>query len=239
MTDKKSFAGKGHRSAAISGAKRVNTEKAQEVENAKAVERTIHFSDAVVAIAITLLTLELRLPEGLALGEVSGYLLDTLSGLFAFLVSFWVIASSWISHHRIFNRIGAHDSALLTINFVFLMWVVLLPFSTSMVMEYGDSRLIWDVYVSHLLLIGLSLSWLWRYASKDGRLIEPNADLDTLRRYGIRGMRVWGERAVLLLSIVISFFSVDYAQWFLLFLLPLPALAGSLPRRSAGKIRQL
>jgi uncharacterized membrane protein len=214
----------------------VSTENPQGVESGTAVERTVHFSDAVVAIAITLLTLELRLPEGLAPGEVPGHLLDTLSGLFAFLISFWVIASYWISHHRIFNRIGAHDGALLRINFVFLMWVVLLPFSTSMVMEYGDSRLIWDVYVSHLLLIGLSLSWLWRYASKDGRLIEPNADLDTLRRYGTQGTQVWGERAVLLLSIVISFFSVDYAQWFLLVLLPLPALAGSLRRRSAGRI---
>ena len=214
----------------------MNTKNPQAVESGSAVERTVHFSDAVVAIAITLLTLELRLPEGLAPGEVPGHLLDTLSGLFTFLVSFWVIASYWISHHRIFNRIGAHDGALLGINFVFLMWVVLLPFSTSMVMEYGDSRLIWDVYVSHLLLIGLSLSWLWRYASKDGRLIGPDADLDTPRRYGIQ---IWIISAVLLLSIVISFFSVDYAQWFLLLLLPLPALAGSLRRRSAGRIRQL
>jgi uncharacterized membrane protein len=212
----------------------VNTEKAQEVEDANAVERTVHFSDAVVAIAITLLTLELRLPEGLAPGEVAGHLLDTLSGHFAFLVSFWVIASYWISHHRIFNRIGAHDGALLRINFVFLMWVVLLPFSTSMVVEYGGSRLIWDVYVSHLLLISITLSWLWRYASKDGRLIKPNADLDTLRRFGVEGMQVWGERTVLVLTIVISFFSVDYAQWFLLLLLPLSALEGPLRRRLAG-----
>jgi uncharacterized membrane protein len=212
----------------------VNTENPQEVERANEVQRTVHFSDAVVAIAITLLTLELRLPEGLAPGEVPGHLLDTLPRVFAFLVSFWIIASYWISHHRIFNRIGAHDGALLRINFVFLMWVVLLPFSTSMVMRYGGSQLIWDVYVSHLLLISLSLSWLWRYASKDERLIKPNADLDTLRRFGVRGMQVWGERTVLVLSIVIAFFSVDYAQWFLLLLLPLSALEGPLRRRLAG-----
>ncbi len=212
---------------------------AEEVESGNAVERTVHFSDAVVAIAITLLTLELRLPEGLAPGEVAGHLLDdTLSGLVAFLISYWVIASYWIAHHRIFNRIGAHDGALLTINFVFLMWVVLVPFSTSMVMEYGDSRLVWDVYVSHLLLISLTLSWLWRYASKDGRLTEPNADLDTLRRYGIQGIQVWGIRTLFVLSIVISFFSVDYAQWFLLLLIPLPALEGPLRRWLAGKFRR-
>jgi uncharacterized membrane protein len=213
----------------------VNTENAQEVESGNAVERMVHFSDAVVAIAITLLTLELRLPEDLVSGEVPGHLLDTLSGLFAFLVSFWVIASYWITHHRIFNRIGAHDGALLNINFVFLMWVVLVPFSTSMVMEYGDSQLVWDVYVSHLLLTSLTLSCLWRYASKDKRLIEPNADLDTLRRYGVQA---WGIRAMFLLSIVISFFSVDYAQWFLLLLLPLPTLVGPLRRQLAGRIRR-
>ncbi len=217
----------------------MNTKNPQEVESGNAVERTVHFSDAVVAIAITLLTLELRLPEGLAPGEVAGHLLDTLSGLVAFLVSFWVIASYWIAHHRIFNRIGAHDGALLTINFVFLMWVVLVPFSTSMVSEYGDSRLVWDLYVSHLILISLTLSVLWRYASKDERLTEPNADLDALRRYGIQGIQVWGIRAVFVLSIIISFFSVDYAQWFLLLLLPLPALEGPLRRWLAGKIRRL
>jgi uncharacterized membrane protein len=213
----------------------VNTDKAQVVERGNAVERTVHFSDAVVAIAITLLTLELRLPEGLAPGEVPEHLLDTLPGLVAFLVSFWVIASYWIAHHRTFNRIGAHDGALLNINFVFLMWVVLVPFSTSMVMEYGDSRLVWDIYVSHLLLTGITLLWLWRYASKDERLIEPNDDLDAPRRHGTH---VWGISAVFLLSIVISFFSVDYAQWFLLLLLPLPALEGLLRRRLAGRIRR-
>ena len=212
----------------------MNTKNPQAVESGSAVERTVHFSDAVVAIAITLLTLELRLPEGLAPGEVPGHLLDTLSGLFTFLVSFWVIASYWISHHRIFNRIGAHDGALLGINFVFLMWVVLLPFSTSMVMEYGGSRLVWDVYVSHLLLTSLTLSWLWRYASKDERLIEPNADFDMPRRCG--SVQAWSIRAMFLLSIVISFFSVDYAQWFLLFVLPLPTLVGPLRRQLAGRI---
>jgi uncharacterized membrane protein len=217
----------------------VNAKNPQEVESGNAVERTVHFSDAVVAIAITLLTLELRLPEGLAPGEVAGHLLDALSGLFAFLVSFWVIASYWIAHHRIFNRVDAHDGTLLTINFVFLMWVVLVPFSTSMVMEYGDSRLVWDVYASHLLLTGLTLSWLWHYASKHGCLIEPNADLDAIRRYGIQGVQVWGVRAVFVLSIVMSFFNVDYAQWSLLLLLPLPALGGTWWRLSAGRIRRL
>ena len=212
----------------------MNRENPQEVESGTAVERTVHFSDAVVAIAITLFTLELRLPEGLAPGEVPGHLLDTLSGLFAFLVSFWVIASYWVAHHRIFNRIGAHDGALLNINFVFLMWVVLVPFTTSMVMEYGDSRLVWDVYAAHLLLTGLTLLWLWRYASKDERLIKPNADLDAPRRYGIH---VWGISAVFLLSVVISFFNVDCAQWFLLLLIPLPALEGPLRRCLAGKVR--
>ena len=216
----------------------MNTENAQEVESGNAVQRMVHFSDAVVAIAITLLTLELRLPEDLASGEVPGRLLDTLSGLFAFLVSFWVIASYWVAHHRIFNRIGAHDGALLNIDFAFLMCVVLVPFSTSMVMEYGDSRLVWDVYVSHLLLTSLTLSWLWRYASKGERLTGSRTDPETLRRYGIEGIQVWVRGAVFVLSIVISFFSVDYAQWFLLFVLPLPTLVGPLRRQLAGRIRR-
>ena len=216
----------------------MKTGNPQEVESGDAVERTVHFSDAVVAIAITLLTLELRLPEELAPYEVTGHLPDTLSRLVAFMVSYWVIASYWVAHHRIFNRLIAHDGALLGINFVFLMWVVLVPFSTSMVMEYGDSRLVWDVYVSHMLLTGLTLSWLWRYASKAERLTGPGVDLDAMRRYGIQGIQVWGRGAVFVLSVVLSFVSVDYAQWSLLLLLPLPALGGSLRRWLAGRSRR-
>jgi len=58
--------------------------------------------------------------------------------LYTFLISFWIKASYWIAHHRIFGYIRAHDGALLRIKSVFLLWVVMVSFSASMIMEYGD-----------------------------------------------------------------------------------------------------
>jgi uncharacterized membrane protein len=109
------------------------------VERGTDIERIVFFSDAVFAIAITLLALEIRVPDVpddpaalreafLALGPV----------FFSFFISFWFVGTYWVAHHRVFHHIGGYDRRLLFINLLFLMWIVLLPFSSSLLGEYGD-----------------------------------------------------------------------------------------------------
>jgi uncharacterized membrane protein len=86
-----------------------------------------YFSDAVFAIAITLLALDLqvpRVPENLATVELPSALLELWPKFVSFLISFWIIASYWLAHHRIFHHIGAYDRRMFLINLLFLMWVV-------------------------------------------------------------------------------------------------------------------
>src|ERR671920_2229122 len=193
-------------------------------ESGPDIERTVFFSDAVFAIAITLLVLDLRIPQipdSLAAAELPSALLELGPKIFSFLVSFWVIGFYWLAHHRIFHHVRAYDRRMLLINLLFLMWIVLMPFSSSLVGEYENLQLPVIVYAAHNILAGLTLSWLWRHASKDGRLVEPNLDPRLVRFANFRALLI---PSVFLLSIGLSFISVDVARlsWLLVGILTGP-----------------
>jgi len=107
----------------------------------RAVERLTLFSDAVSAIAITLLALDLPVPQG-----------DTVSAFWtsfarndghyaAFLISFFVIAGSWSNHHDIFKYTERADARLRSLNMAWLLTIVLIPFATRMLTEAGNPTL--------------------------------------------------------------------------------------------------
>jgi uncharacterized membrane protein len=100
-----------------------------------AAERLAFFSDAVVAIAITLLAIELPVPEGSTFAELrEGFAADWGEYL-AFLISFVVIARHWISHHRLFRYVGRADLAVIWLNMFWLLMIVLTPFLTRFISE--------------------------------------------------------------------------------------------------------
>lgn len=193
----------------------------QKIEGGRELDRIIFFSDAVFAIAITLLALDLRVPqvpENLAAVELPSALLELWPKFFSFVISFWIVASYWLAHHRIFHHIRAYDRGMLLINLLFLMWVVLLPFSSSLIGEYEHSRLASIIYAAHIIAASSTLSWLMWYASKDGRLVKPNLDARQVRYHQLRALFV---PTIFLSSIGLSFVSVDLARlsWLLAFLM--------------------
>jgi uncharacterized membrane protein len=196
------------------------------IESGTDIERTVFFSDAVFAISITLLALELEVPqisESRAASELPSALLELWPEIFSFVLSFWIVGFYWLAHHRIFHYIRAYDRRLLLINLLFLMWIVLIPFSSSLIGEYDNSRLASIIYAGHNIVAGLTLSWLWWRASKDTRLIETNLDPGGVRYNNLRALFI---PSVFLLSIGISFISVEVARffWLLAFLTGTPLL---------------
>jgi uncharacterized membrane protein len=188
--------------------------------------RTISFSDAVIAIAITLLALDLKVPqvpESSAATELPRALLELWPNLFSFVLSFWIIGSYWLAHHRISRLVGAYDRRMQLINLLFLMWIVLMPFSTALVGEYEHQQLPVVIYAVHNILTSLTLTWLWRHAIRDSRLVEANLDPGLVRHSNFRSLVV---QSVFLLSIGISFISVDAARlsWVLIWPLTGPVL---------------
>jgi len=186
----------------------------------------VSFSDAVIAIAITLLALNLevpQIPESLAAGELPSALLELWPKFFSFLLSFWIIGFYWLAHHRMFRQVRAYDRGMLLINLLFLMWVVLMPFSSALIGEYESQQLPVIIYAIHNILASLTLTWLWRHASKEGRLVETNLDPRVVRYNKLRALFI---PTVFLLSIGLSFICVDIARlsWLLLGILTGPIL---------------
>src|SRR5215208_4821730 len=109
------------------------------------------FSDGVIAIAITLLVLDLRVPQEPADGLGHALWFDLWPNYFAYVVSFIVIGIIWINHHAVIGAVGRADRMTLVLNLLLLMTVAALPFTTSLVAEYlrgggSNARLAVAVY---------------------------------------------------------------------------------------------
>jgi uncharacterized membrane protein len=103
------------------------------VHTERGLDRLVNFSDAVVAIAITLLVLPLvDLPGELATTPFRTVMSEHSWSLIGFGVSFLVIARLWRVHHQIFERVRDYNRALVWLNFTWLFTIVLLPFPTAL-----------------------------------------------------------------------------------------------------------
>jgi uncharacterized membrane protein len=137
-------------------------------DEALGLQRLVFFSDAVTAIAITLLAIDLRVPE-IAASAAAAELPRSLSQLgprfLSFVVSFAVIGTYWMAHHRYFRYIRRHDGKLMLLNMVFLFCIVLMPFVAGLFGQYYYLPLGMSVYAAAVAAIGLSVGGLWWYAS--------------------------------------------------------------------------
>ncbi len=109
--------------------------------DARAAERLTFFTDAVIAIAMTLLAIELPIPEG---DNVAAFLHSVKNDgghYLAFLISFAAIAAAWSSHHDIFRYVRRIDTRLRTLNTTWLLMIVLTPFATQLLTSKGAETL--------------------------------------------------------------------------------------------------
>jgi uncharacterized membrane protein len=149
-----------------------------EIHNGKRelqLERIVFFSDAVFAIAITLLVIEIKIPhlEANATNEemLQGFLLN-IPKYIGFFISFLIIGAYWTGHHRLYGFIKDFNQGLLWRNLLFLMFVAFMPFTTGFLSEtfFGFVPLV--VYGLTSALAGLMQLWQWRYAVKSGFVAE-------------------------------------------------------------------
>ncbi|QRQ80123.1 TMEM175 family protein [Glutamicibacter protophormiae] len=96
------------------------------------------FSDGVMAVAITLLVLDLRVPEPEPGRSLASGLLELWPNALAYVISFIAIGIMWLSHHTMFHRLAGVDHSVLVLNLVLLLCIVVLPFTTSVLSSYLD-----------------------------------------------------------------------------------------------------
>lgn len=160
------------------------------------LERLILFSDAVFAIAITLLVIEIKIPElphdavtDQALLEAPGHLIPKFIG---FLVSFLLIGQYWIVHHRLFGYVINFSGRLIWLNIFFLLAVALMPFSTGFYSEYVLSHTLTPVifYTANIALLGLVNFLMWRYVSNPRHQLSENLAAPVARFFSARAVTV-------------------------------------------------
>ncbi|WNV90407.1 TMEM175 family protein [Umezawaea sp. Da 62-37] len=123
-------------------------------------DRLVLFTDAVVAIAITLLVLPLVdiVPEAVAEHRPSiEVITEHRPQILSFLLSFAVIAQYWVTHHRMFQGVKAYTPALVLWNLVWLLTIVFLPFPTEMTASYSDDRFTTSLYIGTILASSVCL----------------------------------------------------------------------------------
>ena len=139
-------------------------------------DRMVAFSDGVFAIAITLLILEISVPES-AFDDLWRGIADQWPAYLAYVTSFLTIGGIWVAHHAIFRRLQYANRELMVINLLLLMAVAFLPFPTKLMAEAihnkDAARAAAIFYGGTLLVISLLLSLLWGAVARDRRVLNP------------------------------------------------------------------
>ena len=193
------------------------------MDTSKPTERLVFFSDAVVAIAMTLLVLplvdvvrELVATHGESTEAITGHQWQ----IYSFLLSFVVIARQWISHHRLFEQIKAYSAPLMRVNLCWLLTIAALPFPTEMIGGFGSDHFTTMFYIGTILASSLCQTIMVLIVRSDQNVAKsPDAITDRWRMNAI-GSTVALAVALLLVALIptVGYFAI------LLLVLP-PVLA--------------
>jgi uncharacterized membrane protein len=184
------------------------------------LERVSLFSDAVIAIAITLLIIELHFPkpETGTIQEFWNNTLHILPQFIGFLVSFLLIGLYWTIHHKIFEFVKEFDNKLLWLNIFFLLSIVIMPFSTKIAFEHFTfPNYPWIFYCLNHILIGICILRLWNYLDKNPK---KTTGLENKRILKYKKWRSIGTILVFAFSIIVAFFHPFYAMYCPILILP-------------------
>lgn len=173
-------------------------------------------ADGIFAIAMTLLVLNLTLPDGPP-GTAQTSLADLITGqgykFFNYALSFLLLAIYWIVHHQQFHHIKRVDTRLLWINIFMLMFVALIPFSTDVVGDYSGQTLGELFFAGNLFILSLLFLLNWIYATQNHRLVDEDMNESWIKQGNRRNLVT---TSVSLLVIILAFIIPQHCLWFYL-----------------------
>jgi uncharacterized membrane protein len=171
----------------------------------RALDRIGAFSDSVMAVAITLLVLNIQVPtleHGQSLGDA---LVDLLPSLGAFALAFALVGRFWVIHHNLFEKLRAFDRTLMLLNLGFLASIVLIPFSAELYDTYTDQGLAAAVLGANLGIAAAMNSAMTAHVMRTG-LVHEERRAETTPSIGL------GIAAVFAASVPAAFLSVHIAE---------------------------
>ncbi|MFL5625816.1 MAG: TMEM175 family protein [Ktedonobacteraceae bacterium] len=151
------------------------------MDDPKETGRIEAFSDGVFAVAITLLVLNIQVPDPLPpdTGLIGFLFRHQWPYYLAFLTSFATIGIMWINHHRLFTHIKRSDNVMMVLNLLLLLIIVFIPFPTALLAQYildPFEHQAAAFYSATFVLMALCFNLLWRYAAHDNRLLAKDTD---------------------------------------------------------------
>jgi uncharacterized membrane protein len=180
-------------------------------------DRVAFFSDAVFAIAMTLLVVGIGIPHVANESKVAHAIGEKRNEIFGFFLSFIVIGFYWLAHHRFFAKLVAVDVRFMKINLVYLAAIAFVPFPTALVGIYGDEEAVVIVLYAVTLAIASALeAVLFLHAQRAG-LLRKRLDDHALRIYMLASL---APAVIFLLSIPIAVFydpGTALLSWLLIF----------------------
>jgi TMEM175 potassium channel family protein len=209
--------------------------KGTEDEDIPGIDRLLALTDGVVAIALTLLVLQLQVPVTDALKNdpnSAWKLWDALdvdgSELTSYLVSFVVIAQFWIVHHRILRSMRGHSEGLAWRNFGFLLTLTLMPFTSDLIGRYGSNPVAITLFAVNLVAISLSTQWIFLYAAGHNLQIAGARSEHEERAARVRVFLVV---CIVALSVALAWTDPQLAKFVWLLFLVSPAASERIARR--------
>ncbi len=188
----------------------MNSTKQVPPEEDHSLERVLFFSDAVFAIAITLLALEIRLGE--SSGDLGTAILALLPSIGVYALSFIVIGVYWVGHHRMFRMLSSYNYELIWLNLLFLLCVAFLPVANSVLAAHYREPIAFLFYGIALSMASLANLLLWMYAGRQPELHRPGVPRAPFRTAVIRsGATI----AVAFAAILLAFWNSTIAFLFL------------------------
>jgi uncharacterized membrane protein len=152
-----------------------------------ATNRLEAFSDGVIAVAITLLVLSIKVPQPTAGSPLASMLASNWPEYAAYVTSFLTIGIIWINHHAMIGRLRQTDHSILVLNLFLLMSIVILPFTTELIATYlrlgHGGQLAAAIYSGAMLTMSILFATLNRHILLHrSHLIEPPMELAERRR---------------------------------------------------------
>jgi uncharacterized membrane protein len=177
------------------------------------VNRLHALTDGVFAIAMTLLVLELHVPDASNSSELISGLRAIVPNLFSFALGFAVCGTYWVGSAMNLSHLARVNRAALFLNVLQLFFISLLPFSTAILGRYPDEAAAVIVYALHLELLGLAQYAHWVYVLRHPELVQAPIDARTARATTIR---ILAGPAAWLGALVLALFSprLAYAVFF-------------------------
>jgi uncharacterized membrane protein len=183
------------------------------------LEHVLSFSNAIFAFSITIVLLSIQLPQlpnNVTESDLVKELWKLQSSLESYAISFGIIGVYWIAYHKVFGRISDSHPLIVGFNLVFLFFVTLISLFTVLNINYGSFHLVFILYTVILILTGSTLAIIWIIAGKTKSI---HGDMSpSLKEVFL--LQCIMPPIIFLISIGISFVSIDVAQYFWLTIIP-------------------